>query len=137
MYKSIFVNLFALFIISVCFVAGPAQAQQAESYPVGNPLGLTSDGNFQPISSNVTVFGAIYNAESCIYDAQRDLIIVPSRGVPQNDAWASLINHDGSVHTSKWIGVQNSRQRSNLSPPLVLNDPLAMAEPAAMIRPSL
>lgn len=105
-----------------------AQAQQTESYPVGNPLGLTSDGDFQPISSNVTVYGAINNAESCIYDAERDLIVVPSRGVSQrmqeNNAWVSLINSDGSVHTSKWIGVQNPDRRSELSPPLVLNDPL-------------
>lgn len=105
-----------------------AQGQETKSYPVGNPIGLISDGEFQPISSNVTVYGAISNAESCIYDAERELIVVPSRGVSQrvqpNNAWVSLINSDGSVHTSKWIGVQNSNQRSNLTPPLVLNDPL-------------
>ena len=105
-----------------------AQGQETKSYPVGNPLGLSSDGGFNPISSNVTVYGAINNAESCIYDAERNLIIVPNRGVPQsmqeNDAWVSLINSDGSVHTSKWIGIQNSNRRSNLSPQLVLNDPL-------------
>lgn len=109
-----------------------AQAQKTDSYPVGNPLGLplspAADADFQPISSNVKVYGAIYSAESCIYDADRDLIIVPSMGVPQNmqenDAWVSLINSDGSVHTSKWIGVQNSNQRSNITPSLVLNDPL-------------
>ncbi|MDX1592002.1 MAG: hypothetical protein R3283_08565, partial [Balneolaceae bacterium] len=81
-----------------------------------------------PISSNVTVYGAIYSAESCIYDESRDLLVVPSRGVPQsmqeNDAWISLIHTDGSVHTTKWIGVQGSGQRGELSPPLVLNDPL-------------
>lgn len=79
---------------------------------------MTSDGDFQPISSNVNVYGAIHSAESCIYDAERDLLVVPSRGVPQNmqenDAWVSLINSDGSVHTTKWIGVQNSDQRGEL-----------------------
>ncbi len=104
------------------------QAQKTEAYPVGKPLGLTSDGEFHSISSNVTVYGAMNNAESCIYDAERDLIIVPSLGVRQNvqknDAWVSLIKSDGSVHTSKWIGVQSSKQRSDLTPPLVLNDPL-------------
>jgi hypothetical protein len=121
---------FFVIVITIGLLVNPisVQAQQTESYPVGNPLGITSDGDFQPISSNVTVYRAINNAESCIYDAERDLIIVPSRGVPQNrrqnDAWVSLVNSDGSVHTSKWIGVQNPDQRSELSPPLVFNDPL-------------
>jgi sugar lactone lactonase YvrE len=36
----------------------------------------------------------------------------------------SFINHDGSVHTARWIGVQNpGDQRNNLTPPLVLNEP--------------
>ena len=48
-------------------------------------------------------------------------------GVPQtvqaNNAWVSLLNHDGSVHTARGIGVQNPPDRSNLTPPLVLNEP--------------
>ncbi|MDR8392658.1 SMP-30/gluconolactonase/LRE family protein [Aliifodinibius sp. S!AR15-10] len=117
-------------VMTIALLSSPlfVQAQDTGSYPVGNPLGLTYDGDFNPISSNVSVYGAINNAESCIYDADRKLIIVPSRGVSQrvqvNDAWVSLINSDGSVHTTKWIGVQNPGQRSELSPPLVLNDPL-------------
>jgi len=36
----------------------------------------------------------------------------------------SFINHDGSVHTARWIGVQTpGDQRNNLAPPLVLNEP--------------
>jgi len=105
-----------------------AQSQNSDSYPVGNPLGLISEGDFQPISSNVNVYGAIHTAESCIYDAERDLIVVPSmasrQNIEQNNAWVSLINTDGTLHTTKWIGVQNPGQRSALSPPLVLNDPL-------------
>jgi hypothetical protein len=105
-----------------------AQSQNSDSYPVGNPLGLISEGDFQPISSNVNVYGALHTAESCIYDAERDLIVVPSmasrQDVQENNAWVSLINTDGTVHTTKWIGVQNPSQRSALSPPLVLNDPL-------------
>lgn len=130
MLKQLYI-LFIPFVLALCVNTNATLAQQAqetESYPVGKPLGLTSDGDFQPISSNVTVYGAINNAESCIYDAERELIIVPSRGVSQrmqeNDAWVSLINSDGSVHTSKWIGVQNPGQRSDLSPPLTFNDPL-------------
>ncbi|MDX1673367.1 MAG: SMP-30/gluconolactonase/LRE family protein [Longimicrobiales bacterium] len=108
------------------------QPQEPQPYSTGNPLGLpvtpTADGAFKPISPNVTVYGGIHNAESCAYDAGRGVIVVPNRGVPQsvqtNDAWVSLINHDGSVHTARWIGVQAAPARERLSPPLVLNDPL-------------
>jgi hypothetical protein len=110
-----------------------AQAQQgSQPYFVGNRLGLpinpAADGAFAATSPNVKVYGAIYSAESCSYDAARGLIVVPSRGVPQNvqtnNAWVSFINHDGSVHTSRWIGVQNPGDaRANLTPPLVLNEP--------------
>jgi hypothetical protein len=56
------------------------------------------------------------------------VIVVPNRGVPQtvqtNNAWITFLNHDGSVHTSRWIGVQNAGEpRSLLTPPLVLNEP--------------
>jgi sugar lactone lactonase YvrE len=104
-----------------------------QPYFVGNRLGLpinpAADGAFNPTSSNVKVFGAIYSAESCSYDAGRGVIVVPNRGVGQNvqtnNGWISLINHDGSVHTARWIGVQNpGDQRSTLTPPLVLNEPL-------------
>jgi hypothetical protein len=108
-------------------------AAQAPSYPVGHPLGLPimpgDSGGFEPMSSSVKVYGAIYSAESCSYDPVRNLIVVPNRGVPQNvqtnNAWISLIHHDGSVHTARWIGAQNpGQQRANLTPPLVLNEPL-------------
>ena len=104
-----------------------------QPYIVGNRLGLpinpAPDGAFNPISSNVKVFGAIYSAESCSYDPVRGVIVVPNRGVAQNvqtnNAWISFINHDGSVHTARWIGIQNpGNQRTNSTPPLVLNEPL-------------
>jgi SMP-30/gluconolaconase/LRE-like protein len=116
-------------------VAPTLSAQQAPATPqpfsVGNRLGLpvtpAPDGAFEPISPNVKVYGAIYSAESCSYDAGRGVIVVPNRGVPQNvqtnNAWVSFINHDGSVHTARWIGVQNPADRGNLTPPLVLNEP--------------
>jgi hypothetical protein len=115
-------------------VAGPLLAQQPpapQPFFTGNRLGLpinpAADGTFEAISSNVKVYGAIYSAESCSYDASRDVIVVPNRGVPQtvqtNNAWVSLINHDGSVHTARWIGVQIPADRGNLTPPLVLNEP--------------
>jgi len=125
-------------ILSLLMGATPTvtRAQQpsppARPYPVGNPLGLpvipAADGRFSPISPNVKVYGSVYSAESCSYDRDRGLIVVPNRGVPQtvraNDAWITFLNHDGSVHTARWIGVQNAgAQRDTLSPPLVLNEP--------------
>lgn len=116
-------------------LGGATHAQQApqapQPYSVGQPLGLpispAGDGTFNPTSSNVKVYGAIYSAESCSYDPVRNLIVVPNRGVGQNvqanNAWVSLINHDGSVHTARWIGIQNPQQRGSLNPPLVLNEP--------------
>ena len=119
--------------------AAGSRGQQAPApaapspYFVGNRLGLPTnpapDGAFTPMSSNVKVYGAIYSAESCSYDPTRNVIVVPNRGAAQNvqtnNAWISFINHDGSVHTARWIGIQNpGDQRSNSTPPLVLNEPL-------------
>src|SRR5688500_18225326 len=83
------------------------QPQGPQPFFVGSPLGLpvtpASDRAFEPMSSNVKVYGAIYSAESCSYDAARGVIVVPNRGVPQtvqaNNAWVSLINHEiGRAH---------------------------------------
>jgi hypothetical protein len=97
--------------------------------PLGMPISPAPTGTFAPMSSNVKVYGAIYSAESCSYDPDRGLIVVPNRGVPQNvqanNAWISFLNHDGSVHTARWIGIANpGPQRANSTPPLVLNEPL-------------
>ena len=47
----------------------PQQPQAPQPYFVGNRLGLpinpAADRTFEPISSNVKVYGAIYSAESC------------------------------------------------------------------------
>ena len=118
----------------------PAQAPPGGAPPVGpqplfvgNPLGMpinpAPDGAFTPMSKNVKVYGAIYSAESCSYDPGRGVIVVPNRGVAQavqtNNAWISFINHDGSVHTARWVGIQNpGDQRNNSKPALVLNEPL-------------
>lgn len=120
--------------LAISLLAAPVAAQQPDSlrpYSVGNPLGvpaaITPGREFEAISSNVKVFGSIYSAESCSYDAERGVIVVPNRGVPQNvranDAWVSFINHDGSVHTARWIGVQSPAERPRMAPPLVLNEP--------------
>jgi hypothetical protein len=68
----------------------PAAAPPAQSQPyvVGNRVGLpinpAADGTFTPVSPGVRRFGAIYSAESRSYDAERGVIVVPNRGVPQN-----------------------------------------------------
>jgi len=87
----------------------------------------TPDG-FAPVSKNVRMYGALYSVESCVYDAVRGVIVAPSRGVPQsvraNDAWVAFINHDGSVNTPRWIGIQNAgAERDVMTPPLVFNEP--------------
>ena len=119
-------------LIAIAPRVSPAQQTSGpQPFSVGNRLGLpivpAAGGAFEAISPNVKVFGAIYSAESCSYDAERGVIVVPNRGVPQtvqtNNAWISFINHDGSVHTARWIGVQTPAERSALTPPLVLNEP--------------
>ncbi|MCC6928363.1 MAG: hypothetical protein IT359_05145 [Gemmatimonadaceae bacterium] len=122
-------------VVHPASIAGqqPAPRTAPQPYVVGNPLGVTrpapndSSGTFAPMSANVTVFGAIHNAESCSYDAARGLIVVPNRGVAQrvqaNDAFVSLIRHDGSVHTPRWIGVQPPATRASVAPALTLNEP--------------
>jgi hypothetical protein len=123
-----------LALVGIGLAAGSLRGQQpppAQPFAVGNKLGLpvtpAADGTFDAISSNVKVYGAIYSAESCSYDPGRGVIVVPNRGVAQNvqtnNAWISFINHDGSVHTARWLGIQNPADRATLNPPLVLNEP--------------
>jgi len=117
----------------VLMAQAPAAPAGPQPFSVGNALGMpinpAPDGKFDPMSKNVKVYGAIYSAESCSYDPTRGVIVVPNRGVGQNlqtnNAWISFINHDGSVHTARWVGIQNpGDQRNNLKPALVLNEPL-------------
>ena len=66
-------------MLLVGIAAGAMLAQQQPQGPqpffVGNRLGLpinpAADGAFEPMSSNVKVYGAIYSAESCSYDDER------------------------------------------------------------------
>jgi hypothetical protein len=97
----------------------PAAPAAPAAFEAGKPLGVTNDGKYAPMSSNVKVYGAVVSAESCTYDPTRDLIMVVNRGANQNevpnDGFVSLLNHDGSVHTARWIGVNRNG--------LVLNHP--------------
>ncbi|HWK51930.1 MAG TPA: hypothetical protein VNR40_18680 [Steroidobacter sp.] len=127
-------------LLTLLVVGGKAFAQQqpqARDYYVGNagvglpvaPAGAQAQQNtFAAASKNVRMFGALYSVESCVYDPGRGVIVAPSRGVPQNvrtnDAWVAFINHDGSVHTPRWVGIQNpGPERDSMAPPLVFNEP--------------
>jgi DNA-binding beta-propeller fold protein YncE len=105
--RRILLTLIAGACAGTCFAQQPAPA--AAPYEAGKPLGVTVEAVHTPMSANVKVYGAIVSAESCIYDASRKLIMVVNRGATQteapNDGFVSLLNHDGSVHTAKWIGV--------------------------------
>ena len=134
-------RLSSSFIAATALLIGAAAGLLAQApapagpqpFSVGNRLGMpinpAPDGKFDPMSSNVKVYGAIYSAESCSYDAARGVIVVPNRGVAQNvqtnNAWISFINHDGSVHTARWVGIQNpGDQRTTMTTPLIMNEPL-------------
>jgi DNA-binding beta-propeller fold protein YncE len=103
--------------------AGAAVSQDRRvpegAFEAGRPLGVTTGGVHTPMSRNVKVFGGVVSAESCVYDRSRKLIMVVNRGAAQteapNDGFVSLLNHDGSVHTAKWIGATRAG--------LVLNQP--------------
>ena len=75
------------------------------------------------MSSNVKVYGSFRTAESCTFDPERNLILAMNNGISptleENDGYVSLINPDGSVHTSKWIGATRDG--------LMLNQPLGSA----------
>jgi WD40 repeat protein len=73
------------------------------------------------MSSNVTVYGSFHFTESCTFDPERNLILAMNRGNDggSDDGFVSLINPDGSVHTSKWIGASRDG--------LELRDPIGSA----------
>ena len=106
----------ALLTAGIALAQAPAPPAGPQPYRVGTPLGATNEaGQQQPMSSNVKVYGSFHFAESCTFDPDRNLIIAMNAANPRdmgspppltpNDGFASLINPDGSVHTSKWIGV--------------------------------
>lgn len=117
---------FVLTLAALALMSNIALAQKSSTKPfqAGQPLGAVNEaGKFIPLSDNVKVYGSFRFAESCVYDATRDLIVVMNAGVPQtqeeNDGYVSLLNPDGSVHTTKWIGATRDG--------LTLNHPLGSA----------
>src|SRR5262245_58909212 len=119
--RTLLSSAIAACLTTAAFAQQPAQPAAPQPYRVGSPLGATNEaGQAMTMSNNVKVYGSFNFAESCTYDPTRNVIVAMNAGNPQNlaqiDGFVSLINPDGSVHTSKWIGVTRDE--------LTLNHPL-------------
>ena len=107
--------------VALTLVALPAVAQE---FRAGDPLGSVNEAGVRmEMSDNVKVFGSFHFTESCTFDPERNLILSMNagsraEGAPE-DGYVSLINPDGSVHTSKWIGATRDG--------LELNNPIGSA----------
>ena len=102
----------------------PAQPAAPKPFQAGEPLSATNEaGKKMPMSSNVKVYGSFNFSESCTFDPARNMIVAMNaanaQNVTPNDGFVSLINPDGSVNTSKWIGATRDG--------LTLNHPLGSA----------
>src|SRR6478609_6420792 len=104
-------NRFVAFsVVTVLLVNGSGFAQdkaaEKKEFQAGQPLGAVNEaGQFVKMTENVKVYGSFRFAESCTYDSTRNLIVVMNAGVAQtqepNDGYVSLLNPDGTVHTTK------------------------------------
>lgn len=107
---------------------------QADEFQAGLPLGAVNEaGAWVPMSENVKVFGSFNFAESCVFDAKRNLILVVNSGDRQdkarNDGYVSLIHPDGTVHTPKWIGAtRNGLELYNPLGSAIQNDELYIVD---------
>jgi sugar lactone lactonase YvrE len=114
----------AVLLISGAALAQPPAPAAPGPFRTGTPLGTTNEaGVAMTMTDNVKVYGSFRFAESCTFDANRNVIVAMNAGIPQNleqnDGYVSLLNPDGSVHTTKWIGVTRDG--------LTLNHPLGSA----------
>lgn len=112
----------AIIAVAVCCLADAVSAQ--EDSPGGRLDGIVAeDGTFTPISPDVRVFPVTENAESCVYDEVRGLILAVNRGqAPKdklNDGFIAFVDHDGKVVNTRWVGESGE-------PPL-LNQPYGSA----------
>ncbi|HVY65610.1 MAG TPA: gluconolaconase [Gammaproteobacteria bacterium] len=110
--------------VTGAFAQAPAQGAAPKPFQAGEPLSATNEaGKKMPMSSNVKVYGSFHFSESCTFDPARNMILAMNAANPQNlvqnDGFVSLINPDGSVNTSKWIGATRDG--------LTLNHPLGSA----------
>lgn len=122
--KTLMASAVAALLTTGIALAQPAAPAGPQPFRVGTSLSATNEaGQTMTMSSNVKVYGSFNFAESCTYDPTRNVIVAMNAANPQtmaeNDGFVSLINPDGSVHTSKWIGVTRDG--------LTLNHPLGSA----------
>lgn len=114
-----------VFVLASAGAAAQAPGPAAPGpFKAGEPLGTVNEkGVATPMSDNVKVYGSFNFAESCTFDPARNVIVAMNAGAADNlvpnDGFVSLINPDGSVHTSKWIGATRDD--------LTLNQPLGSA----------
>lgn len=113
-----------MMISGACLMASASAMSQDGDFMAGEPLSTVNEaGEARTMSANVKVFGSFRFAESCTFDADKNLILAMNAGVSEemepNDGYVSLINPDGSVHTAKWIGATRNG--------LTLNHPLGSA----------
>lgn len=111
-------------IATFSFIVLPAIPAAAQDFQAGQPLGATNEAGVRmEMSENVRVFGSFNFSESCTFDPERNLILAMNAGersdTAEEDGFVSLINPDGSVHTSKWIGATRDG--------LTLNNPIGSA----------
>jgi len=116
--------LTASLAMGAALAQAPAQPAAPKPFQAGEPLSATNEaGKKMPMSSNVKVYGSFNFSESCTFDPTRNMIVAMNAANPQtmaqNDGFVSLINPDGSVNTSKWIGATRDG--------LTLNHPLGSA----------
>lgn len=117
-------NYLTAMVSGACLMASAYAMSQDGDFKAGQPLGTINEaGEARTMSDNVKVYGSFRFAESCTFDADKNLILAMNAGVSEdmapNDGYVSLINPDGSVHTSKWIGATRDG--------LTLNHPLGSA----------
>ncbi len=122
MKNALLTTCLTLLASGAAFAQGEAKAPA--EFKAGEPLSAVNEaGETVPISSNVKVYGSFRFAESVTFDPVKNLIVVMNAGVPQeqqeNDGYVSLLNPDGTVHTTKWIGATRDG--------LTLNHPLGSA----------
>ena len=96
--------------VTALLVATACLPLAAQEFQTGLPLGATNEaGQRMEMSDNVKVYGSFNFTESCTFDPERNLILSMNAGERREgappDGYVSLINPDGTVHTSKWIGV--------------------------------
>ena len=111
-----------ILMIAGAILLSPVSQVISQDFSAGGPLGaINESGDFIAMSNNVKVYGSFNFTESCTFDPERNLILSMNRGNDggTDDGYVSLINPDGSVHTSKWIGATRDG--------LELRDPIGSA----------